>query len=79
MVTSMLTLKYDIATNVRKCSFDDGRMANGHAKYLIDPNANGTGTGVGINTAVINIVKIPKRTLDVASLPSTLQEHRSRR
>lgn len=68
---TMLTLKYDIATNVRKMLFDDGRMANGHAKHLIDPNVNGTGTGVGINTGAINIVKIPKRTLDVASLPST--------
>ena len=68
---TMLTLKYDIATNIRKMLFDDGRMANGHAKHLINPNVNGTGTGVGINTGAINIVKIPKRTLDVASLPST--------
>ena len=68
---TMLTLKYDIAANIRKMLFDDGRMANGHAKHLIDPNVNGTGTGVGINTGAINIVKIPKRTLDVASLPST--------
>ena len=68
---TMMTLKQDIADNIRKMMLEDTGSANGHAKHLIDPNAKGAGTGVGVSTGSVNIIKIPKHILNTAPLSST--------
>ena len=67
---TMMTLKQDIADNIRKMMLEDTESANGHAKHLIDPNVKGTGTGVAVSTGSVNIIKIPKYVLDTAPLTS---------
>ena len=64
---TMLTLKYDIASNIRNMMFTDGDQANGHAKHLISAK----GTGVSVSTGTVNIINIPASTMDTSTQVST--------
>ena len=64
---TMLTLKYDIAGDIRRMMFEDGDQANGHAKHLI----SATGTGVSVSTGTVNIITIPVSTMDTSKQVST--------
>ena len=64
---TMLTLKYDIATNIRRMMLDDGNQSNGHAKHLISAQ----GTGVSLSSGTVNIINIPTSTMDTSKQAST--------
>lgn len=50
----MMTLKQDIARNIRMMMFQDGDQANGHAKHLI--SLEGTGVGFSVSSGSLHIL-----------------------
>lgn len=51
---TMLNLKQDIAQNIRKMMFADGKQANGHTKHLI--SLEGTGIGFSVSSGSVHIL-----------------------
>ena len=51
---TMLNIKQDIASAIRKMMFADGDQSNGHTKHLI--TLQGTGIGIGISSGAVHIL-----------------------
>lgn len=51
---TMLNIKQDIASAIRKMMFADGDQSNGHTKHLI--TLQGTGIGIGVSSGAVHIL-----------------------
>ena len=73
---TMLNIKQDIASAIRKMMFADGDQSNGHTKHLI--TLQGTGIGIGISSGAVHILSTSRAmNEDKADYISTDAEYKS--